>query len=1077
MSFQREAVQIVTPSVLRARCFGYILGNGVKCIVIQDTDAKIPVAVMNILAGTLNDPEVVPGLAHFCEHMLFMGTAKYPREDEYNSYINKNGGSTNAWTTDMGTTFYFTVAQDALEGALERFVEFFVAPSFNPSSMSREAKAVHSEDEKNHSVDFWRIDELQRSLVDARHPRSRYGNGNITTLWDEPRANNVDVREKLLEFFNTHYVSGAACIAVYSALPPESVLRIIEPPLSRLRAGAPTPFCFLPAGETLLAETAKNMWVNVRTVKKARCIRLLWLVKSDSASWRSLPGAYVSHVLGHECNSSVIGILRRENLATAMLVGPRRIDNDNVVFSVDIELTVGGFGRVVDVVDMVYQGIGQATRVDDAVYAQMKAEARLTFESSDVSSSAVSLCAELAGSANEVDLQHCWIGGDVVLEDDVAAQEAYTAQLRPENCVVMLMWGDMPCDSSAGSPPAAETEVGLGESDSGTEKRNQSEEEQEEEEEEEEEGGGARDLFESLPDFARVPCNSTTRFHHTKFAMHRIPDGVLSRWAASLRGPWHSALALPPVNPFLSTDFTLYCNNNDDDHAGVETFHTGYGVALVRKDTGRHKSFKTSVMWSGLSPCAYASPKNCFYTQVAGHILCDAIAEMSYFGELAALENTVKMGLGGLTLAVTGPQHRLVDFFLAILEKAYTQAILYGSVEKYNIYAEAVVRRLASRVSAQPYELATSKFSKVVKRVMHTFEEVLVEAASASHDEYLSFVKNYLLSGVYFECYVAGNVPSTAYVREHLVRGVEETLRRLQVPPAAKESIPRFRDTYAFTRASLPVPQPPLVDVLSFPPFSADNPNVAVILDIYLGEVTPQLWALCDSMQKLLSSSFFDSLRTRESLGYIVYLQSVRMEGTAHLHFVAQSALDGVDGVYLLSRIMAYLAAVEENLTAVCDDAEVKTVVNGLIEVRRKLPASVEQDCADLVKRYLHPVGLDYKEAEIEALQQVDAATLQNFFHTYIANSSPSRHALAIIINSAASAKNNTLCGPDDVPCEITLPPRRLCEEPPAGDQDPTKDFLQLPDFEAAPMHIIVRKYMSPEMYHQNFPVVPSHSF
>ncbi len=31
----------------------------------------------------MSDPEDIDGLAHFCEHMLFYSSEKYPEEDEY----------------------------------------------------------------------------------------------------------------------------------------------------------------------------------------------------------------------------------------------------------------------------------------------------------------------------------------------------------------------------------------------------------------------------------------------------------------------------------------------------------------------------------------------------------------------------------------------------------------------------------------------------------------------------------------------------------------------------------------------------------------------------------------------------------------------------------------------------------------------------------------------------------------------------------------------------------------------------------------------------------------------------------
>jgi insulysin len=73
--------------------------------------------------GSLCDGRI-PGIAHFCEHMLFLGSGKYPKENDYNEFLSENGGNANAYTCGDSTNYYFDVAPDALVGALDRSVEF-----------------------------------------------------------------------------------------------------------------------------------------------------------------------------------------------------------------------------------------------------------------------------------------------------------------------------------------------------------------------------------------------------------------------------------------------------------------------------------------------------------------------------------------------------------------------------------------------------------------------------------------------------------------------------------------------------------------------------------------------------------------------------------------------------------------------------------------------------------------------------------------------------------------------------------------------------------------------------------------
>ena len=67
-------------------------------------------------------------VAHFTEHMLFMGSGEYPAEGDYDRYISIHSGMNNAWTSSDHTLYYFNINPQGLLGALDRFSQFFVSP-------------------------------------------------------------------------------------------------------------------------------------------------------------------------------------------------------------------------------------------------------------------------------------------------------------------------------------------------------------------------------------------------------------------------------------------------------------------------------------------------------------------------------------------------------------------------------------------------------------------------------------------------------------------------------------------------------------------------------------------------------------------------------------------------------------------------------------------------------------------------------------------------------------------------------------------------------------------------------------
>lgn len=84
--------------------------NLLQVILVSDPDSKEVACCMNVHVGACSDG-AIQGLAHFQEHMLFLGTAEYPQEDSFERFLSLNGGSSNAYTASEGASVRPMVVQ------------------------------------------------------------------------------------------------------------------------------------------------------------------------------------------------------------------------------------------------------------------------------------------------------------------------------------------------------------------------------------------------------------------------------------------------------------------------------------------------------------------------------------------------------------------------------------------------------------------------------------------------------------------------------------------------------------------------------------------------------------------------------------------------------------------------------------------------------------------------------------------------------------------------------------------------------------------------------------------------------
>ena len=119
--------------------------NGLTLSLRHEPRLKQCAAFLRVHAGSHDVPTAWPGLAHFLEHLLFLGTDRFPAGDNLMAYVQRHGGQVNARTQARHTDFFFEVPSAAFEGGLERLCDMLAHPRMNLDEQVREREVLHAE--------------------------------------------------------------------------------------------------------------------------------------------------------------------------------------------------------------------------------------------------------------------------------------------------------------------------------------------------------------------------------------------------------------------------------------------------------------------------------------------------------------------------------------------------------------------------------------------------------------------------------------------------------------------------------------------------------------------------------------------------------------------------------------------------------------------------------------------------------------------------------------------------------------------------------------------------------------------
>ncbi|XP_028421787.1 nardilysin isoform X1 [Perca flavescens] len=679
---------------------------------------KQSAAALCVGVGSFSDPSDLPGLAHFLEHMVFMGSEKYPSENGFDAFLKKHGGSDNASTDCERTIFQFDVQRKSFKEALDRWAQFFICPLMIRDAIDREVEAVDSEYQLAKPSDSHRKEMLFGSLAKPGHPMGKFCWGNAETLKHEPKKKKINVYKRLRAFWKKHYSAHYMTLAVQS----KEKLDTLEKWVREVFSKVPNNALSKPDFSDMLDPfdtPAFNKLYRVVPVRKVHALNITWALPPQEKYYRVKPLHYISWLIGHEGTGSILSVLRKKCWALALFGGNSETGFDQnstySIFSISITLTDEGFHNFYEVTHLVFQYLKmlQTLGPQQRIYEEIQKIEANEFhyqEQIDPIEYAEDICENMQLFPKEDFLT----GDQLMFEFDPEVINGALSLLTPEKANLMLL-----------SP--------------------------------EHEG----------------QCPLREKWFGTQYSVEDTQQEWMERWTGNLEP--NSELTLPAENKFIATDFTLKPSDCPDTEFPVRIAESDRGCLWYKKDN-KFKIPKAYIRFHLISPVIQQSAKNVVLFDLLVNILCHNLAEPAYEAEVAQLEYKLVAGEHGLVIKVKGFNHKLPLLFHLIIDHL---ADFSASPDVFSMFAEQL-KKTYFNILIKPEKLGKDVRLLILEHSRWSMvEKYQALTAGLTSNELMDFSRN-LKAELYAEGLVQGNFNSAE--SEQFLQYVTEKLQFSKLP-------------------------------------------------------------------------------------------------------------------------------------------------------------------------------------------------------------------------------------------------------------------------------------------------------
>ncbi|WP_417519281.1 insulinase family protein [Marinobacter sp.] len=867
------------------------LDNGLRAILVFDKDADKSAASMNVAVGSGDDPKEREGISHFLEHMLFLGTEKYPEPGEYQQFIKSHGGSHNAFTAFSNTNYFFDIQADYLEPALDRFAQQFAAPLFTAELVDRERNAVHSEFSAKQKEDGRRFYSVKKASSNPEHAFHQFAVGNLTTL---ENTDTNPLRPDLIEFWKTHYSSNLMTLAVYGPQPLDKLEAMVRSRFDAIENRNLTPKVHSAA---LLEPETLPAKVRAEAIKDVRSLTLSFPISSQKKNYRTKPASYIANLLGHEGPGSLFDVLKKNGLADSLSAGIGMDTGENATLDISIALTPEGLIRHEEILPLVFRYIDivREQGIKQQRFEEMQRLTQIDFrfrEQGEPIHEAMRLSSQLQHYPAEDILSAPWLMERYAPDQYLAI----LSRLTPGNVMAYLL---------APQPELKD------------------------------------------PNF--------TQWYETPWQIEPLDVETLQSNAPD---DLAKALRLPLPNPFVPENLAMVSGKT---MSKPELLGSQDGMAIWFARDTRFNTPKANVFFSLRTPAARVSARSHVLTRLLVDSINNNLNAWAYSARLAGLDYSIYPHLRGITVRVGGYNDKLHTLMNRILMQVAEPEI---TRQRFDIARQNMIDSLQNKAKDRPVEQTSEFIQAALLEDTWSTEDKLQAAREVTLDELMSFA-DALLSEVDPVLLAHGNI-TEAYAL-NLAQQIDAIVLGKSDVVAVERS--RVRK----------LPEKEMLVSLN-----VEHPDTGYTLYMQGKNTSFEERARFRLLAQIISSPFYEEIRTTRQLGYIVYATPFEMLETPALGFVVQSPTSSQEAIdQAIREFTEGFETTLSNLSAERLKREKQAVISSLLERDRQL--------GDISGRYWREIdrgvnSFDSREKLAKAVKAVSLEELKAAFRDSVVN-------------------------------------------------------------------------------------------